>query len=332
MNNVRSTVIAVGVGATYDIQPPAGEEWEVSDLSATLWGGVPPASVPDMTIGLFNGALGPALFRNSLAAAANVRGWAQKPQWYIDNTNYLRVTPNAAGDNIGFSAQLLRLVGPAVPTTVVSGMEVLIAGATRIIRPPAGQEWVITDIGSTRWVGMAPAGLPNVTVQITDGAQVATIMDGPNTRAWDKNLEIHINNTNYLLLTNPVGAGATVSWSGLITRDWGAATPTNVKTVIATVGAGGVMTVRPPVGEEWKVTEIAALTWTFGPAPAQLPDVSVALTNGVVAPILLLGTDNKGWFEDMAIYIDNTTYLTLTDTTGAGNTIAVSALKTAQYQ
>jgi hypothetical protein len=107
--------------------------------------------------GLYNATVAVnGLLRNSSAANPHVRGWVKPGSWFINNTNWLRVTnPEAGPLSIGIVVNKSKGYGPIVNSGVISGTETVIA--TGINNQTL---WCITDIGSSRWVGTA--GLPNV--------------------------------------------------------------------------------------------------------------------------------------------------------------------------
>lgn len=91
--------------ATLDIQPPAGEEWVITEFAAETWTGVPGAAdVPDITVSLYDGTnLSDIL--EPLASAA----WYRKLHIHIDNATYLRITETSTGNNeVGILGYLKR--------------------------------------------------------------------------------------------------------------------------------------------------------------------------------------------------------------------------------
>lgn len=321
-----SLVQAVLGGGLVAIQPPVGQDWMVSDLGSSAIVGVAPAGVPNVVAGIFNttDAVNGRLVNTSLAAP-HVRGWVAPKQWYVNNTNYLQlINPEAGQLILSASIRLANPYGSGGSSSVISGTETLIATGVATIRPPLGEDWVITDIGSSRWVGAQPAGLPNVEVRLTDGINAALLQSGPDARGWNRPLELCINNANYLTLTNPVGAGATVSWSGYKARKYSPSGFSGVVSQVILLGAGEVATIRPAAGYEMKVTDIGCSVW-IGAPPAALPSIAVAMTNGVINSVVQDAADNKGWDANMAYYLTRGNYMTITDA-GAGSVVAVSAV------
>jgi hypothetical protein len=79
---------------------------------------------------------------------------------------------------------------------------------------------------------------------------------------------------------------------------------------VQVLGIGAVGAVRPPVGENWLITDIGCSVWVGAP-PASLPSILVSLTDGIVAPpIAQDGADNKGWLDDMKYYLSRTNWMT----------------------
>jgi hypothetical protein len=325
MARVFSTVQTVLAGANYDVLPPLGQDWEVTDFGSSAFVGVAPLGVPNLTAGMYNATVGvSALFKNSSAANPHLRGWQHPCSLFINNSNYLRVTnPEAGPLNIAISVRLSKQYAPnIVESGVISGTQTLIATGTATVRPPVGEDWLIREVGSSRWVGAQPAGLPNVAISLSDGTNAALIGDGVNTVPWMEPLNLHINNAVFMTLNNPVGAGATVGWSGVKSRVYGPNGFSQVISSVTVLGAGGVATIRPPAGYEYEINNIGCSVWV-GAAPNQLPSISVAMTNGVIAPVLQQGTDTKGWLGSMRYFLNRTNWMTLTDA-GAGSNVAVS--------
>lgn len=319
MSNIQ-LVAALGV---YDVRPPAGEDWEVSEFGSSAFVGVAPAGVPEIDAGIYDGVNGPA----NIVMSTDIRGWYRKQRIFINNTNYLRLTnPNGgAGRNLSFSAKVAVIFGPTGTSMVVSDVQQIATTANMDVRPPAGEDWLITDVGASLWVGGAPLNIPDVTVSIFDGTNAAIVMHGADARGWTKELELHINNTNYLRLTNTNALNNFIGVSGVVSRIYG---PTGVSMVISDVqvaGAGANVDFRPPVGEEWQITEIGAGTFV-GVAPAALPDLTVSLFNGTIASIIANNANVKQWNNAFAIYTDNTNYLRINDSSGAGQNIAISGV------
>jgi hypothetical protein len=149
-------------------------------------------------------------------------------------------------------------------------------------------------------------------------------MSGADARGWFRPLELYINNANYLTITNPVGAGGTISWSGYKARSYAPTGFSSVVTQVIALGAGAIATIQPALGYEMRVTDIGCSVWVGAP-PASLPSVAVALTNGIIAPVLQNAANDKGWVANMAYYLSRTNYMTITDA-GAGSNVAVSAV------
>lgn len=324
--NIMSDIQVVGAAGNYDIQPPAGSEWEVLEIGSSVWVGVAPAAVPQVNVGVFNGVIGPAWILRS----TDTRGWNRVQHLHVNNTNYIRLNnPGGAGANISFSAKVTRSFGSAA-SNVNTQLNTVAAAGNWDIQPAAGFEYHILDVGSSLWIGAAPAGLPDVSVQIFDGANAAIVCRGADARGWDKNLDLYLNNANYLRLTNTNVAQAIIGVIGKIARAFGSGA-TVVRTDVAAIGAGANWDIQPALGEEWLITEIGASTWV-GVSPAALPQITVSMFDGVNASVLLQSTDNKGWLDKMEIYIDNTNYLRITDASGAGLNACISAYLTRQYQ
>jgi hypothetical protein len=322
----RSAVAVVAALGNLDLQPAAGFDYEVRDVGSSAFVGVPPNAVPEVNVGIFNGVIGPSFVLQS----TDIRGWNREQSLHLNNGNYLRLTnPNAGlARNISYAAQVARAYGNGVSRAVTT-LQTVAAGANWDIIPTAGEEWLVKDVGASVWVGGAPANLPDCTVSLFDGANAAAFMMGANARGWGKPLDLHIDATNYLRLTNTNAAPNVLSVSGVVSRARGTAA-TAVRSDVQAIAAGANWDVQPAAGEEWLITDFGSGTWV-GVAPAALPQITVSLFDGVNASIVLISTDVKGWLDPIAIQIDNTTYLRINDASGAGQNICFSGVLVRTY-
>lgn len=323
---IYSAVQAIGAGLNMDLQPPVGEVYEVTAAGSSLWAGVPPFAVPNVSVGLFDGTRGPAHF----VRGTDTRGWNRPQHWIIDNTNYLRFTNLGLAANLSYSAKVVRRYGVGV-TTCASDLQVLGAGLTYSLQPPVGTDMVVRDIGSTAWIGAGAAGLPNVNVDLDDATRTARLMQSSDGAQWEPELEIYINNACYITITNALAGAATIGFIAEIIGQHGVGV-SRVKSSIVACVAGGNVDFRPPTGEEWKISVITGSVWAGAP-PLAFPDVTANLFDGTRASIIM---DGNNWVlhgSKPEVIIDNNTYLRVTDTTfpAAGMNVGISAILTGQY-
>lgn len=302
----RTDVQLVAALGNLDLQPAVGLDMEITEIGSSAWVGVPPNAVPEVNVGIFDG-----LIASFFMLSTDVRGWNRRQSIHIHNGHYLRLTnPNAlAGANISYTGRVSRSYGAGV-SRVISDIQTVAAAGNMDIRPlTAGLEYKITDVGASVWIGGAPANLPDCTVSIFDGVNVAQFMQGTDVRGWNKQLEIYIERGHYLRLTNTNAANNNLAVSGVVSRAYGAA-PTMSRSDVQVVPVAAVVDYIPAVGEEWRVTDIAADTWV-GVAPAALPNVTVSIFDGLIGSNVMIPTDDKGWHNPIEILIDNTHYLRL---------------------
>jgi hypothetical protein len=316
--------IVVGVDDFFDLRPPIGEDWEVTELASSVSSGATIDQVPELEAGLLTDAAlaaggVPALIRFSgidlAGAECNTRGWFGKTSIFINNTCYLRLVNVEAGAiQVAATIRLAKSYGPTGRSSVVSDVRVLAGAIATPIIPPAGQDQVLTDVGSSVWTGGGGNVLnyPNITIDITEAGNLATVANGLNARGWQKPFELHMNNTSYVTLT-PAGA-ATIGWSAFITKEYGPNGASSVITRTRIVPVGTNVIIQPPPGEEWEITDIGCDAAFSGiGAPDDTPTVLVTLQDlaGRVAIAQIAGA-SKGWTGEMRYFLNETNWMVLT--------------------
>jgi hypothetical protein len=208
-----SEIRNIGVGATIQIQPPAGQTWEVCYFGASVWTGAGDRN-PDVSIGITDGTL---VASNILLPTMN-RGQDKPLNWIIDNATFLRVTDTSGGGlDFGF-------VGRRVPLNSIGAVQDIGAGGTLDIQPAAGQEFVITEFGAEVWAGTgAPNDKPDVTISMVVGANLSQILEAgsiSNSAIWSRELILHIDNAHYLRATNVNAANNEFGFLGYLRRTY----------------------------------------------------------------------------------------------------------------
>lgn len=322
---VNSDVLLVGAAANQDIQPPATQDWEVTAIGSSVWVGVQPFQVPQVTVSLFDGVNIAEIMRST-----DVRGWYRPLRLHINNGNYLRLNnPGGAGANISWSARLTRFFGAGV-SNVISDLQSLGAAATYNVQPPVGYDWLITDVGSANWLGAAPAGVPNIDLDLTDGTLQAQILDPASGRLWESELELFSSRTNYLQIENTAAAVAVVCFLGVVYRWYGGSGDSIVINDLQNAGGAASVDFQPAVGYEWRVTGIAGATWV-GVPPLLFPDLTVHLFDGTLASQIQSQVNWLNQGHAMEILVDNTNYLRITNTNAAGQNVGVVGERTQRY-
>jgi hypothetical protein len=207
-DNVRTRIVTAPNGGTVNVQPPAGEVWEVTEIGAETANAT---NEPDLII-----TLATALVAGSvLATGARDPVWDSGLGWILTNTVFLTLAPIGAADNdIGLS--IIRVDKEGFCAAAAIG-----AAATVAIQPPEGVEAVVTGVGGSVLAGVAPAGGPDLTLQMTDGVTPATIANaGSVADSLIKNraFELEIDNTIYLQVVDTGGAGMNFAYCGYIRR------------------------------------------------------------------------------------------------------------------
>lgn len=204
----RSDLVAVGAGATVNIQPPAGEVWRVTEIGSSVWSAI----YPDLNLLVTDGTLVASIILD----ATMVRGQDKPLDLYIDNATYLAVTDiGGAGLVFGYSGRL-------VPQACISSIQDVAGSATLDIIPPANQEWVVTEISAETWAGVAPNGYPDIIVSMMVGANLSDVLEpgaGVSLR-WNSKMELEIDTLHYLRITENSAGNNEVGVLGYLKRSW----------------------------------------------------------------------------------------------------------------
>lgn len=206
-------LVAIGVGATVNIQPPLGQTWRITQVGTSTWAAVD--INPDVNIGITDGVLTASAIRMSV----NLRGQDRSPcDWIIDNANYLWVTDmSGAGLVFGYSGRI-------VPHTCISDVQDVAGAATLDILPPATEEWEITEFSAETWAGVGvPNNYPDISVSVMVGAVLSEVLEAGSVATslrWNSRIKLQIDNTHWLRITN-VNVGANeCGWLGFLKRQY----------------------------------------------------------------------------------------------------------------
>jgi len=215
--NIRSGHFAVGAGLQVALAAAANETWCITEYGASAWTVLPALDInPNCDLGLTTVAGG--LIANRITQSLQARAQDKQPNIIIDELLLLTVfsTPG-----IEFYYSAIRIPESSIGsiTDVVGG-----GGTPWVdIRPPDGEEWVITEIGAQAWAGAgSPADLPDVIVALrtTVGPDDSNIMeDGALlSERWNTDAIMKIDHDHYLRITDNSGANNEVCVSGYLQR------------------------------------------------------------------------------------------------------------------
>lgn len=200
---------AIGVGATYSVQPLATMDWKITDFGSDQWVGAAPAAVPNLTIEINDGTLAAMIL-----SPTEVRQWEDQLELFVNNAVYVDITNSAAVVAvICFTAELYRQVGAAQATVVRASVQAAGVGANVDFQPPAGEEHRITMIGSSRWIGVSPWMFPDLTAHIFDATNASQIQNSTDFSMNGHKFQLALSRTNYLRCTN-LGAGMNIAVNG----------------------------------------------------------------------------------------------------------------------
>jgi hypothetical protein len=169
---------------------------------------------------------------------------------------------------------------------------------------------------------VAPAGVPNIDVGLTDGALYAQLIDPASGRQWEAELEYFSSRTNYIRVINTDPAQAVICFTGVLYRDYGGSGDSVIRNDLLNVGAAANADFQPPAGYEWRLTAFAGATWV-GVPPLLFPDITVHIFDGANASQI---QSEINWLNQghlLEVLIDNTNYLRITNTNAAGQDVGM---------
>ena len=150
---------------------------------------------------------------------------------------------------------------------VVADSQSIANGSALVIRPPAGETWLITAWGAS---GMAR-------LEMYDGANAVRLRDLSISAAFTrKRLRLFVSNTVYARIVNASGGNAVLSYSGVVFKAAGEAPGVGdaVGAIVTGVAAGAEVMVQPPADETWLITEWGAQGYNTGQGA---PDIALKI-------------------------------------------------------
>lgn len=211
---LRSSITTLGAGLTVDIRPAGDtEDIVIHDVGSSRWLGAAPVAVPEVEVEQNDGTI-VARYMDS----QNARQWEPTLKLITNRANYITLTnAGVAAANVAVSAELLKdyRAGASINRSAVQAVG---AGLNVDFQPPAGEEWDVHLVGSSVWVGIAPAQFPDITVSLFDGTIASTIQTATSWLNNDNALEIKVDNTRYLRVNDASGAGQNVGINAELTQ------------------------------------------------------------------------------------------------------------------
>lgn len=210
-NIVITDMVTSPTGApTYiDVQPPAGETWRITEVGTDTYAGA--TDHPEIGFEITDGTLAADILLELCD-----RGQEKALDWIIDNTIYLRLQNSAAAADVDVA-----FCGVRIPEASIGSIQTVIGSATLDIQPPAGQEWVVTEIGASVWTGVpGAADVPSIIVSLYDATNLSDILEPLASLAWNRKLAIHIDNATYLRITETSTGANVVGLLGYLRRTY----------------------------------------------------------------------------------------------------------------
>lgn len=213
VNTIRTDVVTVPNAGDYDIRPPAGEVWRITEIGMETIG---VTFHPDASFYICDDVLVLCLMLNETEHL----GQNKLLNWYVSHDVFVRVTDTSLAPNdLAFCAELVDV------EQFADVVDVLTPGAGLLdIQPAVGQQAVITQFAGETWGGvLAGAGSPDMTVSFYDGANLSDIMEAgsvSDSLASGRTLELMIDNGHYIRVVDVSGADNQVGYLGYIFREF----------------------------------------------------------------------------------------------------------------
>jgi hypothetical protein len=321
-NTISNMTLALGAAATADIIPATGQAWDINMVGSDA---VFVVGVPDVEVGMKKvaGGLTAIMLIDPTTDPGNRN---RMHKWLVTPAVHLTVKNNAAaGANISFIGKRIAF------SNVLSDVVALGIGAHAHIDPGATYNAVVYELGAS----LFHAGDINPDIIVTTDNVIgdeALIWDPHNIWGHDKQLNIPVSTLNKLKVTNANAGGLNFAYSAEKAR--------NPVATFADLLTGTTLDVIPPDGEEWEISCIAAellVGAAAAPAPDQKPDITVQLVCNAALDLSTLfeaGSvpaviETLMWEQPIAIRIDHTHFLRITNVNGADNMVSVLGFRVA---
>lgn len=213
-NIVISDIETVPASAIYDIRPPAGEVWRITEVGAetvTLAAN----NHPDLEFRIATATLTASIVMSEVDDLKQEK----LLDWYIDHDTWIQVLDLSAGDNDMFWSGV-RVDVEHVGTVVDVG-----AGLTLDILPPDGSEFVITDFSAESWGApvAAPASAPDMLVSLFNGTVLSDIMEAGSIAVslmGNRSIHLEIDHDVYIRITDVSGGNNEIGYIGYVRREY----------------------------------------------------------------------------------------------------------------
>lgn len=212
-NTIRTNVVTVLNAGDYDIRPPDGEVWRITEIGMETIG---VTFHPDATFFITDGVLAGSIMLNETEHL----GQNKLLNWYVSHDIWVRVTDTSLADNdLAFCAELVDV------DHFADVVDVLTPGAGLLdIRPAVGQQAVITQFSAEGWGGVVGgAGSPDMTVSFYDATDLSDIMEAgsvSDSLASGRTLNLMIDNAHYIRVVDVSGADNQVGYLGFVFREF----------------------------------------------------------------------------------------------------------------
>lgn len=212
---VMTDVQQIAAGLALTVRPPTGQDWIIKMFGSDQWIGKSPAGFPNVRVDLTDGTNTAVLIHPT-----EDRYWTSPLEIYVNHDNYVNIV-NTSGvqAEVSFCADLCRNygVGHSIVKSQVAQCDAL---GTQDFQPPDGEEWEVKHFGAERWFGISPLMNPDINLAMYDGTNESVVADRVNRYSQLHGINLQINHTDYLRVTDTSNNVNDVAISAVLIRKY----------------------------------------------------------------------------------------------------------------
>lgn len=197
------------------------------------------------------------------------------------------------------------------------------SGSATTVQPPAGEEWIIRDVASVLYLNGFPAGFNS---GLYDGSNFS-IVRPDHSFIWGRKLVLFVTNSVYLRFADTDATADTIAYSAIVTNISGTtAGRADAKVAVSSVAASGFMTIQPPAGQTWSLTEIGSDQLLNAGTGNAAPDTQTTMYDGSNS-IIVQNTNTNSYTRPWNAFLTNSVYGRIQNLSASTAILAYSAVR-----